>query len=268
MVLNIIIASVISAVGLATNSPVTVVASMLVSPLMGSILGFTFATIARDRKLAIRSIYSHAIGVFLTWLMGALIAIPWAPFGEAYEFPTGQMDSRGQYSALLEGFAVALPSGFGVALAVVGNQVNSLVGVAISAALLPPIVNSGMCFVYAFLAPVFHDFVDRDYFLRISAVSFALFLVNLFTIYLSALLMFKIKSLAPTNTKSPFWTDQPVSTSKFTSTNALNFGGNFGGLKSSMSLAGFAQVTNVPMGMLNSQAGRSTSEVVTAGSAV
>ena len=40
------------------------------------------------------------------------------------------------------GISIALPSGAGVALSVLGGNAGSLVGVAISASLLPPAVNS------------------------------------------------------------------------------------------------------------------------------
>ena len=43
---------------------------------------------------------------------------------------------------LCVGIGIALPSGAGVALSVLGGNAGSLVGVAISASLLPPAVNS------------------------------------------------------------------------------------------------------------------------------
>jgi uncharacterized membrane protein len=50
--------------------------------------------------------------------------------------------SRGMTRALWVGVCIALPSGAGVALSVLGGNTGSLVGVAISASLLPPAVNS------------------------------------------------------------------------------------------------------------------------------
>ena len=44
------------------------------------------------------------------------------------------------------GVLIALPSGAGVALSVLGGNAGSLVGVAISASLLPPAVNSVSCY--------------------------------------------------------------------------------------------------------------------------
>lgn len=49
---------------------------------------------------------------------------------------------RGQERSLWVGVLVALPSGAGVALSVLGGNAGSLVGVAISASLLPPAVNA------------------------------------------------------------------------------------------------------------------------------
>merc|ERR1719411_2594135 len=54
------------------------------------------------------------------------------------------MTSRGNVRSLVTGIAIALPSGAGVALSVLGGNVGSLVGVAISASLLPPAVNAGL----------------------------------------------------------------------------------------------------------------------------
>lgn len=60
-----------------------------------------------------------------------------------------EIESRGRPLSLVGGLFVAIPSGMGVALGITGGGVNALVGVAISAALLPPIVNSGLCWAFA-----------------------------------------------------------------------------------------------------------------------
>lgn len=49
---------------------------------------------------------------------------------------------RGMLRSLWVGVLIALPSGAGVALSVLGNNAGCLVGVAISASLLPPAVNA------------------------------------------------------------------------------------------------------------------------------
>jgi len=59
---------------------------------------------------------------------------------------TEEILSRGRWSILIGGFAIATASGAGVALSCTNGGISALVGVAISASLLPPIVNCGMCF--------------------------------------------------------------------------------------------------------------------------
>ena len=49
---------------------------------------------------------------------------------------------RGVLRGLIPGLLIAIASGVGVALSVLGGNAGSLVGVAISASLLPPAVNA------------------------------------------------------------------------------------------------------------------------------
>ena len=49
---------------------------------------------------------------------------------------------RGVLRGLVPGLMIAIASGIGVALSVLGGNSGSLVGVAISASLLPPAVNA------------------------------------------------------------------------------------------------------------------------------
>lgn len=58
----------------------------------------------------------------------------------------------GRYSNLAISLGIAVPSGIGVALSVLGNNTGSLIGVAISASLLPPAVNWGLMWGYAIVA--------------------------------------------------------------------------------------------------------------------
>lgn len=69
---------------------------------------------------------------------------------------------RGRPESLLIGLLIALPSGIGVALSVLGNNTSSLVGVAISAALLPPLVNSGFSVGIAIIAAIERTDIDGN----------------------------------------------------------------------------------------------------------
>lgn len=62
-------------------------------------------------------------------------------------WPTSEMVSRGQLRSLWIGILVALPSGAAVAVSLLSGNQSSLVGVAISASLLPPCVNAVRSFM-------------------------------------------------------------------------------------------------------------------------
>ena len=149
--LLVVLASIIAFFGLLENSPVVLVASMLVSPIMGPILAGTFGCVIGDVQLRNRGIQHELISLGICIIIGFVLGILFCGLGaENYyassldKWPTPEMINRGVSRSLIVGIAIALPSGAGVALSVLGGNVGSLVGVAISASLLPPAVNAGL----------------------------------------------------------------------------------------------------------------------------
>jgi uncharacterized hydrophobic protein (TIGR00271 family) len=209
----VVVASLLAALGLATNSAVVVVASMLVSPIMGPILAVTFGSVVRDWQLVRVGVLSELLSLLLCVLDGFLVGLCFAPFGPSFGIPTAEMVSRGTGVGIIIGIAIALPSGVGVALSVLGNNTSSLVGVAISASLLPPAVNCGMCFAYAIMGPRLHgaDVVDAVALFNTGSISFLLTIVNILCVFLAAWAMYKVKEVAPLPGKTHFWsTDLPA----------------------------------------------------------
>lgn len=92
--------------------------------------------------------------------MGMVIAACTGWTNLAEEWPTEEMISRGSPQNLYVSLPVAFFSGLGVAVSILDEQTSSLVGVAISASLLPPAVDAGILWIaYAFtkhgvIAPV------------------------------------------------------------------------------------------------------------------
>jgi hypothetical protein len=94
----------------------------------------------------------------------------------------------------------------GVALSILGNNTSSLVGVAISASLLPPAVNAGICWAHAILIRAGSvENISQEDFWKIGGISLALTVVNIVCIWVSGILMFAIKEVAPSKSKSAFW---------------------------------------------------------------
>lgn len=110
-------------------------------------MAMTFGTVIRDWSLVKIGLVNELIGLLICLLVGyffgIILQLPWShgPWKDVAVWPTGQMVARGQTNALSVGVMVAIPSGAGVAISILAGNSGSLVGVAISASLLPPAVN-------------------------------------------------------------------------------------------------------------------------------
>ncbi|CAH0516772.1 unnamed protein product [Peronospora belbahrii] len=199
-VVMLLISSSIAGIGLAGDSSTYVVASMLLSPMMGPILGCAFGFALRDKDLFVNGLLNELFALTITFLLGVMIGVFLSPYAVALNWPTAEMRERGQAIQLLFGAIVAALSGTGVALAESNANISSVVGVAIAAALLPPTVNSGICFSYVMVGQYFvTDNVIGDeqklVFYEIAVGSLMLLWINVVLIYITAVMVFKIKKV-------------------------------------------------------------------------
>ena len=165
------VASCLAFMGLVENSSVILVASMLVSPLMGPILAIVFGMAVRNRKLLRigikRELYCLLICVVCGFIFGCIFVLKFnrtrsmLAITTSTNWPTLEMSSRTGWSCLVVGLAVAVPSGVGVAISVLGGNSGSMVGVAISASLLPPAVNPGLYWAMALMSYGFEDSLQQ-----------------------------------------------------------------------------------------------------------
>jgi hypothetical protein len=146
------------------------------------------------------------------------------------------MLTRGALENLLVGLPIAFFSGLGVAVSLLDDQANSLVGVAISASLLPPAVNAGMMV----MAYVFQekgtiadpageedgsgngDLYDRRDYRQYAVTSFLLTVSNIFIVYFASMLMFRMKEVLPIK-KKVFWEDLGVARKIYTNKAFFNY---------------------------------------------
>ncbi|XP_052754926.1 uncharacterized protein LOC113521252 [Galleria mellonella] len=230
----IITADSLAALGLVENNSSNIVAAMLVSPLMGPVMSITFGTIIADRTLVKSGFESLILGMFVSLLFGFIFGLilgttemPWG-FGD---WPTEEMKSRGNVRSLWMGVLWALTSGTGVALALLQGSAGPLIGIAISASLLPPVVNCGLFWALACIwllypgvkiphikgeayygnttyEPLYHDYIPIEFAVN-GIVSCCLTIVNVICIFITAIMFLKIKEVAAPYTSTPelrrFW---------------------------------------------------------------
>lgn len=217
------VGAVLAAIGLATNSSVTIVAAMLVSPLMGPIVGIAVGCVVKSGRLVKTAVKCELAGIAVVYIIGILAGIVFSPFrgDHAFSFPTFQMLDRGIPAGILFGAAIAFVSGIGVALSVSQGAVNSLVGVAISAAVLPPICNSGMLLSIGILLPIMPQvsfanalnppsttaiYKTKDYIIM-SLISLTIFVINFLFICITSIIIFKMKKFQPFSRRpNAIWT--------------------------------------------------------------
>ncbi|MBL0915110.1 MAG: DUF389 domain-containing protein [Sphingopyxis sp.] len=134
--LLIILASMIATLGLLQSSTAVVIGAMLVSPLMGPIMGVGFGLATLEHNLIRRSLVTLAAGTAVAILVAALI-IWLSPISDV----TPELRARTQPTLLDLGVAVV--GGIAGVYAIMRKLSGVMVGVAIATALVPPLSTVG-----------------------------------------------------------------------------------------------------------------------------
>ncbi|MEG1452478.1 DUF389 domain-containing protein [Brevundimonas sp.] len=131
-----VISASIAALGLMLNSPAVVIGAMLVSPMMGPIVALGFSLALLDFTQLKKSLASIVIGVLVA-LSVAILLVLLSPLKE----PTSEIlaRTRPNFFDLL----IAVFSGVAGAYAVIRQRGDTIIGVAIATALMPPIATVG-----------------------------------------------------------------------------------------------------------------------------
>jgi len=207
----IILAAVMAGFGLIQNNVTVIVASMLLSPLMGPMLAIAFGYVVRNNSLFVKGTKIEVIGIVLSLSVGIVMALvmpilqPDMVTAIANDVGTTagtvvnitEITRRAGFSPLDVG--VAIFSGAAVAVSVTKGDMSSLVGVAISAALMPPAVNASMMIVLGLAT-------GNGFVLAVGVGSFYLLIMNIILIVISAFVMFRVKGLTSLANKSATWT--------------------------------------------------------------
>lgn len=138
--LMVILAMSMATLGLLLNNTAIVIGSMLISPLLFSLLGIAMGLSMSNGKLIVRSIYSF----FGSTVFGIVVAIVITWFFSSIDVSLNAEIISRTFSGL-PFVAVAVVAGLAAAFSLVNPRLNeSFPGIAISVALLPPIATIGI----------------------------------------------------------------------------------------------------------------------------
>ncbi|MEL7231543.1 MAG: TIGR00341 family protein [Pseudomonadota bacterium] len=127
----VILSTIVAAAGLNADSAAGVIGAMVIAPLLGPILGFSFGAALGDRGMIFGSGKTLIAGVALALVASVAISliIP-------VDLESRELMSRAEVR--LDGMALAIAAGCAAALSMAKGQSSALVGVMVAAALLPP----------------------------------------------------------------------------------------------------------------------------------
>ena len=181
-------AAVIATLGLIANSTAVVIGAMIVAPLMDPILSLAFALSISNNKLAKRSLLTVVIGVLAVVATSALLA-------SLLDVSEVNREMTSRTAPNLIDLGVAVAAAVAGSFSMTRERLsNSLAGVAIAVALVPPLCVCGIGLSMGNeVVAVFGRGTVAGITNQISEGSFLLFLANLIGITVASLFVFLVQ---------------------------------------------------------------------------
>jgi uncharacterized hydrophobic protein (TIGR00341 family) len=127
----VILATVVAALGMLTDSVAVVVGAMVIAPLLGPNLAFSVGVALGDRTMIFRALLTNLAGLAVA--LGISVGI-----GYFWNYGLGSEELLSRAEVNFTSLAIALASGAAAALSLVTGVSSALVGVMVAVALLPP----------------------------------------------------------------------------------------------------------------------------------
>jgi uncharacterized hydrophobic protein (TIGR00341 family) len=172
----VILSTVVAAVGLLRNNAAVIIGAMVIAPLLGPNVAFALSTNLADLKLGLNSVKTLTTGILIAFFLSAVMG-----YGLATDTNIHEISLRTQIH--LSDIILALSSGCAGILAFTTGMSSAVIGVMVAAALLPPLVVSGLLFG------------DGQFGLSFSA--FLLFSINIICINLAGVATLFFQGITP-----------------------------------------------------------------------
>jgi uncharacterized hydrophobic protein (TIGR00341 family) len=136
-IIMVVLSTIVAAIGLVRDNIAIIIGSMVIAPLLGPNVAFSFATTLGDRELAHKSLAANLSGILLCFLISVFL-------GMLLPVNPGIPEISSRMSVGMGDIVLALASGCSGALAFTTGLPGTLIGVMVAVALLPPTVTCGM----------------------------------------------------------------------------------------------------------------------------
>lgn len=133
----VIMSTIVAAIGLLEDNVAVVIGAMVIAPLLGPNMALAFATTLGEGKLLWSALKSNIAGLFTALGLSILIGFVWP-----LNFDSHELIMRTDVG--MDGIVLALVSGAAAVLSLTAGWSNSLVGVMVAVAILPPTATVGL----------------------------------------------------------------------------------------------------------------------------
>jgi len=133
----VIMSTIVAAIGLLEDNVAVVIGAMVIAPLLGPNMALAFATTLGEGKLLWSALKSNLAGLFTALTLSVLIGFIWP-----LNFDSHELMMRTDVG--MDGIVLALVSGAAAVLSLTAGWSNSLVGVMVAVAILPPTATVGL----------------------------------------------------------------------------------------------------------------------------
>ncbi|MCK4866301.1 MAG: TIGR00341 family protein [Gammaproteobacteria bacterium] len=133
----VIMSTIVAAIGLLEDNVAVVIGAMVIAPLLGPNMALAFATTLGEGKLLWSALKSNLAGLFTALGLSILIGLLWPLNFDSHELMT-------RTDVGMDGIVLALVSGAAAVLSLTAGWSNSLVGVMVAVAILPPTATVGL----------------------------------------------------------------------------------------------------------------------------
>lgn len=170
------LSTVVAAIGLIENNIAVVIGAMVIAPLLGPNLAFSFGVALGDSQLMLRALLSGLAGLVVAAGIGMAIGVTGL-------FPLDAAELLSRTRVGLDGIALAMASGAAAVLSITTGLNTGLVGVMVAVALLPPTATAGLMLG----AGRFNE----------ATGALLLIVVNVVSVNLAALIVFLTRGIKP-----------------------------------------------------------------------